>query len=196
MMKNIFLFLTLVTFACVQLSNQSKSKGADFERLPGLGRIVSLGSVYYAADQRLAFDEALWKIDTIQTKSTKQQITYSTSNVKLINNFHDKFSLFNINAEVTVGLLGGLIQITGSAGYLRHDKTLREKSKLYMTYKSITETEYISQDMRKSIDFDEVCDLMYDKENPATHVVSSITRGFQGNGSRYLILVFFRNFLK
>ena len=193
MMKNRFLFITFVTFACIQLSNQSK--GVDFERLPSLGRIISLGSVYYAADQRLAFDEALWKTDTIQTKSTKQQITYSTSKVKLINNYHDKFSLFNINAAVEVGLLGGLITITGSAGYLRHDKTLREKSKLYMTYKSITETEYISQDMRKSIDFDEVCDLMYDKQNPATHVVSSITRGFQGNGTPYLLLVFFWNFL-
>ena len=103
----------------------------------------------------------------------------------------NRFSLFNINAAVTLGLMGGLITITGSAGYLRHDKTLREKRKLYMTYKSITETEYISQDMRKSIDFDEVCDLMYDKQNPATHVVSSITRGFQGNGTPYLLLVFF-----
>ena len=185
MMKNFLLLFTFVTIAYVQPKKQTK--GVDFERLPSLGRIVSLGSVYYAADQRLAFDEALWKTDTIQTKSTKQQITYSTSNVKLITNFHDKFSLFNINAAVTLGLMGGLITITGSAGYLRHDKTLREKSKLYMTYKSITETEYISQDMRKSIDFDEVCDLMYDKENPATHVVSSITRGFQGNGSQYLL---------
>ena len=175
MIKIIFL---LFIFVHIELSNQSKD--VDFERQPSLGRIINLGSVYYASDERLAFDESLWKLDTIQAKSTKQQITYSTSKVKLTQNFYDKFDLFNINAKVTLYLLGGLISISGSAGYLRHDKNLKEVSKVFMTYKSITETEYISQDMRKSLDFNEVCDLMYDKENPATHVVSSITRGFQG----------------
>ena len=80
-----------------------------------------------------------------------------------------------------MGLLSDLITITGSAEYLRDDKQAKEQSHIALYYKSITSSEYLSQDLRKSLDFDEVCDLAYDKENPATHIVSSITRGFQGN---------------
>ena len=175
-------FLSVI-FICIHLSIPSKN--VDFERQPSLGRIVNLGSVYYAADERLAFDEALWKLSTIQTKSTKQDISYSTSKLKFIQSLADRFELFEIGAKVTLGLLSGLIEISGSIGYLRDDTTQTEQSKILLTYKSITSTEYISQDMRNSLDFEEVCESMYDKENPATHIVSSITRGFQGNSHLY-----------
>ena len=171
--------LSFVAFVFIQLSNQAND--IDFERQPGLGRIINLGSVYYAADERLAFDENLWKMDTLKRKSTIQPITYSTSKLKFVRNKLDKFQFFNVGASVTVGLLSDLITIKGSAEYLRDDKQNNEQSHIAMYYKSITSSEYLSQDLRKSLDFDEVCDLAYDKQNPATHIVSSITRGFQGN---------------
>ena len=176
MLNCIFAF---VAFAFFQLSNQAND--INFERQPGLGRIINLGSVYYAADERLAFDENLWKMDTLKRKSTIQPITYSTSKLKFVRNKLEKFQFFNVGASVTVGLLSDLITITGSAEYLRDDKQAKEQSHIALYYKSITSSEYLSQDLRKSLDFDEVCDLAYDKENPATHIVSSITRGFQGN---------------
>ena len=174
-------FFLLVIFICIHFSIPSKN--VNFERQPSLGRIVNLGSVYYGANERLTFDEALWKLSTIQTKSTKQDISYSTSKLKYFQSLADRFELFDVSAKVTLGIMSGLITISGGVGYLRDDKTHNEQSKIALTYKSITSTEYISQDMRNSLDFEEVCESMYDKENPATHIVSSITRGFQGNSN-------------
>ena len=107
----------------------------NFQRQPALGRLVQLGAVYYAADERLAFDETLWKIATIRTNSTKENITSSTSKIKVLRSKLEKFEYFDVNAEITLSVLAGLIEISGGAGYLRDEKGSSEKSTIAFTYK-------------------------------------------------------------
>ena len=168
-------FILYLLFAAIRLSSEEK-----FETQPTMGRLVQLGAVYYAKTERLAFDETLWTVANINANSTKQNITKSVSKVRFTKNLLEKFDHFDISAELSLSTLGGLIEITGSIGYLRSDGLVDETSNLALTYKSVISNEFISQDMRSKLDFYDVCESMYDKNNPATHIVSSITRGFMG----------------
>ena len=178
-MRRIRIFVILL-WIFVKVLGSNAGKELKFENQPALGRIVQLGSLYYAADTRLAFDETLWRVENIRANATKENRTSSVARIVYTNSKRDKFEVFDVSAELTLSALYGMVAITGGAGYFRDDKTGSQKANLALTYESTVSVEYINQDMRSSLDFPDVCESMHDRTNPATHVVSSIIRGFVG----------------
>ena len=178
-MRQIRIFVILL-WIFLKILGSNAGKELKFENQPSLGRIVQLGSLYYAADTRLAFDETLWRVANIRANATKENRTSSVARIVYTNSKREKFEDFEVSAELTLSALYGMVAITGSAAYLRDDKTGSQKANLALSYKSTVSVEYINQDMRSSLDFPDVCENMHDRKNPATHVGSSIIRGFVG----------------
>ena len=84
----------------------------------------------------------------------------------------DKFYKLNIEAELSVSFLSGLIKVSGSARYLNENRTTAKKSCMSLIYNVGTKSEevYIRQ-LKKKINLDSL------DTDDATHVLTSIEWG-------------------
>ncbi|KAK9972718.1 hypothetical protein ABG768_026005 [Culter alburnus] len=88
----------------------------------------------------------------------------------------DKFSLLDVSASLKASFLGGLVEVGGSAQYLRDTKSSNQQSRVTMYYSETTRFEQLTMTQLGSdhITYPEVFD-----QKTATHVVTGVTYGAQ-----------------
>ena len=154
----------------------SKKGVKTHAKQPALGRPVKLGALYYGKEERIAFDENLWKDRTIKNNSTFINVTSSRAKIRVTQDVLDRLDLFGIKAEILLGLMRGKLEIGGSAEFLRNGRKTTKSVSVSLLYESVRYQQSISQEMRVQVDYAELCKEV-NKEDGPTHIVSSITRG-------------------
>ncbi|KAK9972728.1 hypothetical protein ABG768_026015 [Culter alburnus] len=88
----------------------------------------------------------------------------------------DKFSLLDVSASLKASFLGGLVEVGGSAQYLRDTKSSNQQSRVTMYYSETTRFDQLTMTQLGSdhITYPEVFD-----QKTATHVVTGVTYGAQ-----------------
>jgi hypothetical protein len=101
---------------------------------PSLGNLVTLGELYNANSAKFLgvqlYTPESVKKSLIETKrdppTTKLDVSYSTT-------FQEKSSVIDVDASLSLDILGGLVSVSGSASYLRDVKSNTSQDCFAMT---------------------------------------------------------------
>lgn len=81
-------------------------------KVPALGRPIRLGAMYYGDEDRIAYDENLWKDSTLKNNASVAETASSSFKISETNDILQKMNLFNIEGTVKLSLSGGMISVS------------------------------------------------------------------------------------
>ena len=81
-------------------------------RVPALGRPIRLGAMYYGDEDRIAYDENLWKDSTLKNNASVAETASSNFKIQETNDILQKMNLFNIEGGVKLSLADGMISVS------------------------------------------------------------------------------------
>ncbi|KAA0708911.1 Neoverrucotoxin subunit beta [Triplophysa tibetana] len=88
--------------------------------------------------------------------------------------FSSKFSLLNVKGSLKTSYLGGLVEVGGSAMYLRNTRSSNQQFRVTMYYSETTRFEQLTMSLLRKITYPEVFEM-----KNATHVVTAVLYGAQ-----------------
>ncbi|XP_071944801.1 uncharacterized protein [Antedon mediterranea] len=161
----------------------SKSKGPIDG--PALGRPFTLGMLYDCRNDKLIPGTSLWDNEFLESHSVSHLQESSNFKIHTEESIADKANALDINANLKLSCLVGLVEGSGSAKYLDDRKSSNYKARVSMQYKCTTKFKQLAMEhLGKG-------KIMYPnvfKYGIATHVVTGILYGGQA------IFVFERQF--
>ena len=160
--------------------NQARTNNANSIALvnqPSLGRTIRLGALYYGSTDRVAVEENLWNEETLKNAYVANAPS-SDYDVKISEKNLDRMSNFGLQASLGLSFMGGLINVKGHAKYLTDRKRSTSSVSFALIYNSQTSTESLTPEIIKNIDYANICNNNVGDPSGPTHVISSITRGF------------------
>ncbi|XP_045897293.1 cytolytic toxin-alpha-like, partial [Micropterus dolomieu] len=141
-----------------------------------LGRPFSLGMLYDCRKDSLVPGITLWDLDDLTKHLRERPQNYNDFAIVASESIEDKSSALNIEASLKASFLSGLVQVEGSAKYLRDSKTSKNQARVTMMYKATTKFQELSMNHlgRDNMKHSDVFD-----KGLATHVVTGILYGAQ-----------------
>jgi len=140
-----------------------------------LGRVARLGDLYDATNDKFCgfsiFQEQLPPDSPAITTTHSHHID---SKVEITSSLNDKFSALEIEADLKLSILAGMIKVEGSAKYLNEKKNSKKSAECVLVYKAKTVVEQLQlfdDEVKKRISLDAL------KYLEATHVVVKIYWG-------------------
>ena len=118
----------------------------------------------------------LWDRSDLEEHIGERPQSYNDFEIVASESIEDKSSALNVEASLKASLLGGLVEVDGSAKYLNDSKTSKNQARVTLKYKATTKVQELSMDhlgrdnMKHSYVFD---------KGLATHVVTAILYGAQ-----------------
>ncbi|XP_076616598.1 neoverrucotoxin subunit alpha-like [Chaetodon auriga] len=106
--------------------------------MAALGRPFSLGMLYDARGEKLIPGFSLFSDEILQQYASSNPQRSSEFQITASDSIEAKSSVMDIEASVGVSLLGGLIEIAGSAKYLNDTKKYQNQSRVALKYKATT----------------------------------------------------------
>ncbi|KAM3603996.1 uncharacterized protein V6R79_005003 [Siganus canaliculatus] len=141
-----------------------------------LGRPFSLGMLYDCRNESLIPGMTLWDQKDL-TKNVQEQLqNYNDFSIVASESFEHKASALNVEASLKASFLSGLVDVEGSAKYLKDQKTSKNQARVTLTYKTTTKVLQLSMNHlgRGNVKHPYVFD-----NGLATHVVTAILYGAQ-----------------
>ena len=80
-------------------------------RVPALGRPVRLGAMFYGDEERIAYDENLWRDSTLKANMSVDENPSSSFKIKQTNDVLMKMTLFNVEGELSLSIASGKISV-------------------------------------------------------------------------------------
>ena len=147
-------------------------KDSNIER-SSLGRILSLGDLYDARRDAYAganiFNQTLPETTIESTDNPLSKQDY-----EITDRISEKFHKLNVNAELQLSVLAGMINLQGSGKYLEEEKVSAKASRMTLLYSITTKSERISI---SNLELKDIIDLNVIDSFEATHVVIGINWG-------------------
>ncbi|KAF5886870.1 verrucotoxin subunit beta-like [Clarias magur] len=142
--------------------------------MAALGRALHPGTLYDCRTDSIIPGVSLWDTDTIKAgldscRQPKTELNFSASN-----SLSEKAKLLEVGASLKASFLCGLVEVEGSARYMRDDKSSASESRVSMQYGQTTRFDRLTMDQLADITYPEVF-----QECPATHVVTAALYGGQ-----------------
>ena len=138
--------------------------------IKNLGGHIDVGQLYDASTDTRIPGEFLWYRN--QTKNiTGPDIFQTKQSHGTSRNLLDRLSHLELDASLKVSFLGGLIEISGSANYLNHQREYKNSYRVTRQYHG--EGKDVSIDTEMSVVNHNNC-----KSPGATHVVTAVKYGF------------------
>ncbi|XP_039508508.1 uncharacterized protein LOC120463448 isoform X2 [Pimephales promelas] len=148
------------------------SVGVSVIKKAALGRSFQLGMLYDCRRDALIPGIRPWKKEEIEkNKSSRPQIN-TQFNVTASDSIQDKSKLLDINGEMSLSILGGLIEVSGAAKYLNDNKKSFIQQRLTLHYKSTCEFKELIINHLPSIQ-----NMPDNYNDTATHVVTGVLYG-------------------
>ncbi|XP_078136133.1 stonustoxin subunit beta-like [Sander vitreus] len=146
---------------------------SDNMNVAALGRPFTLGMLYDARTDRLIPGLTLWDDKTLQGKITESSQRTSDVQVYTDDSTESKCTLLDVEASLKASVLGGLVEVGGSAKYLNDKKKFHNQSRVMCQYKTTTNFKQlmIEQLTMQTQQMDVI------KKSSATHVVTGILYG-------------------
>ena len=138
-----------------------------------LGRILSLGDLYDARKDAYAgasiFNRTLPEASIESKDNPLSKVDYEVTD-----RISEKFHKLNVNAELQLSVLAGMIDLQGSGKYLQDEKVSAKASRMTLLYSIMTKSERISI---SNLELKDIIDLNVIDSFEATHVVVGIDWG-------------------
>ncbi|XP_041658615.1 stonustoxin subunit alpha-like [Cheilinus undulatus] len=141
-----------------------------------LGRPFGLGMLYDCRNDSLVPGMTLWNHTDLQNHIAKRPQKHNDFEIVTSESIKDKSSALDVNASLKASLLGGLVQVSGSAKYLNNSKTSKNQARVTLKYKATTKFEELSMD---HLGIENVKHRDVFVKGLATHVVTGILYGAQ-----------------
>ncbi|KAK7938614.1 hypothetical protein WMY93_001940 [Mugilogobius chulae] len=140
----------------------------------GLGRPFTLGMLYNASKDELIPGMAVLDSKTLQELTVSRSQQSSHFDICASDSTKDSSFNLNVNASLKLSFLSGLIEVGGSANYLKNKKQSQNQSRVTLQYQATTHFEQLSLTTA-------VCDKIqssqiYEK-GLGTHLVTGIEYG-------------------
>ncbi|XP_077952753.1 neoverrucotoxin subunit alpha-like [Gasterosteus aculeatus] len=139
-----------------------------------LGRPFTLGMLYDAQRDALITGLTLWDDKTLQGKTIKSLRSSSDFVINDSDSIESKSSLLDVNGSLKASFLSGLIEVGGSAKYLKDQKEFNNQSRVTGQYKSTTRLEQLSMTDLMTLEARQK-DVI--NKSSATHIVTGILYG-------------------
>lgn len=155
--------------------NTSTVRVQQENAVPALGRPFQLGMLYDCRTENVVTGLPLWDAETVKKETWSMPKESSTVRVIKKDDLDSKTNNININASITLKLLSGAIDITGSAKFIYDTVDSKEDSRIVLHYSSTSRVEQlmISKRLKEASEKR----LKSHDEKMATHVVAGILYG-------------------
>ena len=137
-----------------------------------------LGSLYDRRTDNLFPSYTLWKEESYKKEGfiNERLVTNQQWSIDSENTFSSKVWKLDIEAGLTLSLLGGLVDIRGHANYFKDTTSSSSVAKVSLTYKETTVYQELTSDALYSLDYKNVLTNNETKDE-FTHVVTGIQYG-------------------
>lgn len=149
-------------------------KAEQIDNQDVMGRNVLLGALYDGRKDRIHSSRSLWSKATIDRNRTVDPRTYEFQKIFVGSTEFDRMAKMDIKAELALSFLSGLIEVSGSARYLRESSETSKTLTANLVYYATTHIDGLPSRTKK--DYTDLCG-----DSSWTHVVSEITYGISIN---------------
>uniref|UniRef100_A0A8P4GSL6 Fibronectin type-III domain-containing protein n=1 Tax=Dicentrarchus labrax TaxID=13489 RepID=A0A8P4GSL6_DICLA len=152
------------------------SESSRTMEVAALGRPFSLGMLYDCRNDSLIPGMTLWDRSDLKKDIGERPQNYNDFEIVASESIEDKSSALNVEASLKASFCSGLIEVGGSAKYLKDSKTSKNQARVTLTYKATTKFQELSMDHlgRGNVKHPYVFD-----KGLATHVVTAVLYGAQ-----------------
>lgn len=116
----------------------------------------------------------LWDKELLRNNLDSRRQPKTDLNFAASDSLSDKAKLLDVNASLQASILGGLVDVAGSARFLRDNKSSANQSRVSMQYSQTTKFEQLTMKQLQNITYKKVFD-----DGTATHVVTAVLYGAQ-----------------
>ena len=173
---------TLVTLSCCFQSVKCTSSNMVFSvqlsekikpvSMPALGRPFSLGDLYDRTHDVIIQGPKLWSQD--QTEQYSQVKTHGTRfEVSSSENVLEKMTKLDISASLKASFVSGMVEVSGSAAYLKDQKKKNNQARVSLKYESTVYKRSLLPELFTKVTYPQVLE----KVRSATDVVVAIQYG-------------------
>ncbi|XP_076151630.1 uncharacterized protein LOC143134833 isoform X2 [Alosa pseudoharengus] len=150
------------------------SCGDDTIETAALGRPFQLGMLYDCRKDALIPGITLWDQEELQKNTSVQQQIKTEFDVITSDTIEEKSNSLKISGSLKLSLLGGLVDVGGSAKYFQDTKKSHKQARVILQYKTTTQFETLTMShlARGQVSHPNVFE-----DDTATHVVTAILYG-------------------
>ncbi|XP_072574573.1 uncharacterized protein [Paramormyrops kingsleyae] len=141
-----------------------------------LGRPFQLGMLYDCHKDCLITGITMWDLEDLK-KNSDERIQHNTEfDVIASDSVEDKAWALDVDASLKASFLGGLVEVGGSAKYLKDTKASKKQARVTLTYKTTTKFKQLSM---SHLGRGNVKHPYVFEKGIATHVVTAVLYGAQ-----------------
>ena len=142
---------------------------------PCLGRPFRLGMLYDCRRDSLVPGVTLWSAETLNKVVDSKSQETSDFEVIAEDSLSSKSFQLDVDAELKLSLLGGLVHVEGAAKFLKDQKSSKHQARVSLKYKSTSSFEQLTMGQLGKFEYQDIFD-----RDIATHVVTAILYGADG----------------
>ncbi|XP_043933645.1 uncharacterized protein LOC122806904 [Protopterus annectens] len=142
--------------------------------LATLGRPFRLGMLYDCRSDTLIPAVTLWDPKKLNEFVDRRPQHNTDFHILTSDSYNKKASSMHLSPAVTVSLLGGMINVKGSANFFQDKMTSKNQARVTMMYRTTTKFEQLTMEQLGHVDYSYVIE-----DGTATHVVTGILFGAQ-----------------
>ncbi|XP_054483276.1 uncharacterized protein LOC129116385 [Anoplopoma fimbria] len=152
------------------------SEASGTMEVAALGRPFSLGMLYDCRKDSLVPGMTLWDRGDLISHISERPQKYNGFEIVASESIADKSSALDVEASLKASFFSGLVEVGGSARYLKDSKTSRNQARVTLNYRATTKFQELSMNHlgRGNVKHPYVFD-----KGLATHVVTGILYGAQ-----------------
>ncbi|CAK6981343.1 stonustoxin subunit alpha-like [Scomber scombrus] len=141
-----------------------------------LGRPFNVGMLYDCRNDSLVPGLTLWDRDDLLKDIGERRQFYNDFAIIASDSAEDKSSALNVDASLKASFMSGLVEVEGSAKYLKNQKTSKNKARVALMYEVTTKFQELSMNHlgRGNVKHPDAFE-----KGVATHVVTAVLYGAQ-----------------
>ncbi|XP_060764607.1 neoverrucotoxin subunit beta-like [Neoarius graeffei] len=145
---------------------------AKIIEMAAVGRALHPGMLYDCRSDSVIPGISLWDNETIKKGVVSHRQPKTDLKFTASDSLSEKAKLLDVSASLTASILGGLVDVGGSARFLRDNKSSTRQSRVSLQYSQTTRYDQLTMD--RNITYPKVFE-----DGTATHVVTAVLYGAQ-----------------
>ena len=155
-------------------SGSSAPSVDNASQMPCLGRPFQLGMLYDCRNDHLIPGVTLWNYSTLQKALDSRRHESLQFSVVSEDTIENKTSSLGVEASLKLSLMGGLVDVSGSAKFLDDQRVSKQQARVSLQYSMTSHFEQLTM-QHLAVDKVEYPDVFEKKD--ATHVVTAVLYG-------------------
>ncbi|KAK1155445.1 stonustoxin subunit beta-like [Acipenser oxyrinchus oxyrinchus] len=142
--------------------------------MAALGRALFPGMLYDCRNDSFIPGVTLWDSKALKNDLSIYEKPSSDFKISTSDSFRDKSNLLDVSASLKASFLGGLIEVGGSAKYMKNDISSTRQCRVTMKYSKTVRYEQLTMSQLGKITYPQVFE-----QKTATHVITGVLYGAQ-----------------